>query len=155
MHCLQVEYEDGDKEYNMTFVKYTVEKDAEGQQQIQVAEYKPGSYETPLPTHEDQDNQAAAAVKPAELAQPAEPAEHAMAAEFEQPAVYAHSAEVAAPGEPSSTAEGFQQAQKSATRIAQVCTQAFEMLMQCVNCHGDQVYSVLGLAFTAEELFTH
>lgn len=59
----------------MTFVKYSVETDSEGQQLIQVAGYKPGTYETTAPTQDNETPATASSAEPAESAKPAEPAE--------------------------------------------------------------------------------
>lgn len=55
----QVEYEDGDKEHNMTFVKYSVEADSTGQQQVKVADYEPGTYESTKPVEDNEGTTAA------------------------------------------------------------------------------------------------
>ena len=44
----------------MTFVRYSIEADMAGQQQVKVADYKPGAYESTKPVKDD--NKATAAL---------------------------------------------------------------------------------------------
>ena len=43
----------------MTFVKYSVEPDSTGQQQVKVADYKPGTYESTKPVEDSEGTTAA------------------------------------------------------------------------------------------------
>lgn len=66
-----MQYDDGDREENVEFIKYSIEEE-EGQDMVKVADHKPGTYETIAPEQQSDGKAAAGPFQDAETQQAAQ-----------------------------------------------------------------------------------